>query len=672
MKAPTQSPTGTTGTTGTIMEVQHIVILMQENRSFDHYFGTLRGVCGFGDRFPIPVPAPPGEERCVWLQRNDQRPADAALVAPFHLDTQQAFSQMRVASTPHTWPDAQAAWNNGILDAWPSAKQDHAMGYYSAADIPFQFALANAFTLCDAYHCSVQAGTNPNRVYAWSGTIDPFQQGHGPVIGNSYDSPDFDPLGGYTWTTYMERLQKAGISWQVYQQLDDNYADNPLAGFRQFRQARQTQNALHERAMSTRTLEQLRVDVAADQLAQVSFIVATAEGSEHPLVSSPAQGADYTATVLEALGANPLVWSKTVLLLMFDENDGYFDHVPPPAAPSYLAWHSDPAQVVIAGASTVSTAGEYHEFASNEASENALYLHRPYGLGPRVPMYVVSPWSRGGWVNSQVFDHTSVIRFMEQRFGVMEPNISPWRRAVCGDLTSAFDFTKPDFRPPTDGLPATAALAERARTLAASVVPLPPSEPALPLQERGTRPSRALPYALQVHDLVDGAGISLTFANVGEAAAVFHVYDRRELAAGPHRFTVEAGKELSWRWQGDAHGLYDLWVLGPNGFHRHFTGTVAVGLAVRAAYGDGTLALALVNPGPDPIACVVATDVYVSMPPWSVTLAPHATATHVWDLAQSANWYDVSVHVDGLDGYARRFAGRVETGRDGISDPALG
>ena len=456
--------------TGTIMDVEHVVILMQENRSFDHYFGTLRGVRGFGDRFPIPVPAASGEERSVWFQRNDRLGADPALVCPFHLNTEQNFAQMRVAGTPHTWPDAQFAWNNGSIDAWPTHKHNHAMGYFTQADIPFQFALADAFTVCDAYHCSVQAGTNPNRVYAWTGTIDPFGQGHGPVTGNSYEHAGFDPGGGYTWSTYCERLQAAGVRWQVYQDINDNYTDNPLAGFITFRAALAgapgADPALRERGMSTRTLLQLRADVMAGTLAQVSFIVATAEGSEHPAVSSPAQGAHYTAAVIEALTANADVWRKTALLLMFDENDGFFDHAPSPAPPSYRQWHSDPRQAVLAGASTVSTAGEYHEFPSNEANETAALMHRPYGLGPRVPMFVISPWSTGGWVNSQVFDHTSVIRFMEQRFGVLEPNISPWRRAVCGDLTSAFDFTRADARSFSAALPATAALALRARAIA--------------------------------------------------------------------------------------------------------------------------------------------------------------------------------------------------------------
>ncbi len=658
--------------TGTIDDVEHIVILMQENRSFDHYFGTMRGVRGFGDRFPIPVPAPAGQQRNVWLQRDDRPGATPALVAPFHLDTRDSFARMRVAGTPHTWPDAQLAWNLGTLDAWPTYKQHHAMGYFTEADLPFQFALADAYTVCDAYHCSVQAGTNPNRVYAWTGSIDPLQQGGGPVIGNSYDHLGFDPAGGYAWRTYAERLQQAGISWQVYQDMADNYTDNPLAGFRAFRDAVAgapgADPALRDRGMSTRTLEQLRADVMAGALPQVSFIVATAEGCEHPVPSSPAQGVHYTAAVIDALGASAAVWSKTALLVMFDENDGWFDHVPPPAAPSCVQWHSDPDKARFAGASTVSTAGEYHDHPSAEASESAALMHRPYGLGPRVPMYVISPWSRGGWVNSEVFDHTSVIRFMERRFGVAEPNITPWRRAVCGDLTSAFDFTRPDDS--AVWLPDTAALAARARLLEASVPAAPPTTPAGPRQQAGTRPSRALPYCLHVYDRLGKDTISLVFANAGKAGAVFHVYDRRNLERGPRRYTVEAGKDLCGEWP-LAEG-YDLWVLGPNGFHRHFCGNAGLNVpepAMRVAYGGGALVIALVNPGRASLSCTVGSDAYPDATGWQITLAPGQSGSRVFQVGESGHWYDLSVRVPELPAYLRRVAGRVETGSDGISDP---
>ena len=671
--------------TGTIRDVEHIVILMQENRSFDHYFGTLKGVRGFGDRFPIPLPASGaiGKHR-VWYQLNDSVPAAPKVIAPFHLNTQQTFDVMRVAGTPHTWPNAQYAWNHGILEAWPTHKQNHSMGYYKEADIPFQFALANAFTICDAYHSSFQGGTNPNRVFAWTGANDPLKQGGGPVIGNSYDNLEHDPSGGYAWLTYPERLQAAGIRWQVYQDMADNFTDNPLAGFRRFRDAFAnlpgSDPQLRERGLSTRDLDQLKLDVQGNKLPQVSFIVATAEGSEHPGPSSPAQGAEYTAAVLDALTSNPEVWSKTVLFLMFDENDGFFDHVPPPAAPSYVQWNSDPKQAVLAGASTVSTVGEYHDFASAETMEAAALMHRPYGLGPRVPMYVISPWSKGGWVNSQVFDHTSVIRFIETRFGVMEPNITPWRRAVCGDLMSAFNFKDPDSTAFAGALPDTKALAARARALGDTRTPDLPPLPELPTQVAGTRPSRALPYELHVSARVhaDKVEVELLFSNTGAAAAVFHVYDQNRLTLAPRRYTVEAGKDLNGVWAlGDQMGKYDLWVLGPNGFHRHFGGTASrqgpqPEIQVCYDIANGGVSAKLRNNGTVAATFVLKANAYLDAPAWNVTVAPGAVSEQAWPLCDCGNWYDFSVRVTELPGYVRRFAGRVETGKDAISDPAMG
>jgi phospholipase C len=300
--------------TGTLRDVEHIVILMQENRSFDHYFGTLRGVRGFGDRFPIPLPEREGVQgKNVWYQTTND--SEHPVLVPFRLNTEQTFAYMRVSGTPHTWPNAQNAWNQGSLDQWPKHKDNHSLGYFSEADIPFQFALAEAFTLCDAYHCSFQGGTNPNRVFAWTGGNDPLRLGNGPVLTNDYDNFEHDPEGGYTWTTYPERLEQAGVSWQVYEDMEDNFTDNPLAGFQSFRDAYRdkpgSRSALKARGVSTRDLDLLKQDVRDGKLPQVSWIVATAEGSEHPGPSSPAQGAAYTARVLEALTDNPEVWSKT-------------------------------------------------------------------------------------------------------------------------------------------------------------------------------------------------------------------------------------------------------------------------------------------------------------------------------------------------------------------------
>ncbi|TGX50344.1 phospholipase C, phosphocholine-specific [Sphingomonas gei] len=638
---------------GTLEDVEHVVILMQENRSFDHYFGTLRGVRGFADRFPIPVAGDPG--RTVWEQGDRH-------LSPFHLATRRDWALMRMEGTPHGWPDAQRAWDQGRMADWPEAKTERALGYYRREDIPFQFALADAFTLCDAYHCSVQTGTNTNRLFLWTGTNDPSGRAGGPAIANSHDN--FAEYGGaaepYRWTSYVERLQAAGVDWRIYQDMADNFTDNPLVGFETFRAAHKraagADPALRERALETRAVDALRADVLAGRLPQVSYVIATAAGSEHPGPSSPAQGAAYTADIIDALTADPKVWGRTALLVMFDENDGFFDHVPPPAPPS-----RDPgAPGGYAGASTVSTLGEYHDVpsAADAAVDLPEFRGRPYGLGPRVPLYVISPWSRGGWVNSQVFDHSSVIRFLEQRFGVAEPNISPWRRAVCGDLTSAFDFARPNAAMPA-GIPDPRGDAVRAAAIKGQVAPQAPAGSNLPQQEPGTRPARPLPYHLAVSEARSSNDIALTFHALGGAGAVFHVYDRLALDRLPRRYTVEAGKQLTGTWPGVGEdAAYDLWVLGPNGFHRHFAGTrtdAALAAALEWRFDPRNRSVALETAAVD-----------------GVVVTPNAYQTHhrelrggrrhAWSVEKTDGWYDLTLTVPGEPGFVRRVAGRVEAG----------
>lgn len=666
--------------TGTIQDVEHIVILMQENRAFDHYFGTLRGVRGFGDRFTIPQLS----GRTVWEQGGLVPP----VVTPFRLNTELDFSYMRVQGTPHTWPDAQDAWNHGRMDFWPVVKTNHSMGYFTEADIPFQFAMANAFTLCDSYHSAMHAGTNPNRVFHWTGSNGAPPLGNGPVIGNSHDSIDADNYDrSYLWKTYPERLQAAGIRWQVYQNYNDNFTDNPLVGFKTFRDAARTPGLnpeLVQRGIGHRDLDQLKLDVLNNALPQVSWIIATAAGSEHPGPSSPAQGAEYTAKVLDALTANPEVWSKTVLIVNFDENDGFFDHMPPPAPPSYEPWSPVPGLSYLAGDSTVSTEREYHHTRSQD-NEDGLRLHRPYGLGPRVPMYVLSPWSRGGWVNSQVFDHTSIIRFIEQRFGVVESNISPWRCAVCGDLMSCFNFADPNDTEFFSSFPDTRYAADRARAVKTQKLPVVLAPGPLPRQDTGVRPSRALPYDLQVTASVEPGAmhVNLSFVNHGKQAAVFHVYNRRYLARVPRRYTVEPGKQLqgSWLTIDLEFGAYDLWVLGPNGFHRHFKGNCSderLPLAPRPEVAaehhraSGDVILAMSNHGALPCVFKVTANAYNKGASWRFEVPPGQTLRRSWPTSAQGGWYDYSVSVAGATSFARRFAARVETGRHSISDPAMG
>ncbi|MBN6152134.1 phospholipase C, phosphocholine-specific [Xanthomonas sp. AmX2] len=662
---------------GTLQDLQHVVILMQENRAFDHYFGTLAGVRGFGDRFPIPAPPLPGvAPRSVWLQPSED---GTRLLAPFPLHTARDFGTMRVAGTPHTWPNAQHAWDHGRMGHWAAAKHDHALAHYERGDLPFQFALAEAFTLCDAYHCAIQAGTNPNRVFLWTGHNDPHARGGGPVIANSHDN--FPELGGhpddYRWRSYVEALQQAGVSWQIYQDMADNFTDNPLAGFAPFRAAWRGAPGhdpqLRERGVGTRGLAQLRQDVLAARLPAVSFVIADAAGSEHPDPSSPAQGAAYTARVLDALTADPKVWARTALLLMFDENDGFFDHVPPPAPPS-----PDPAaRGGWAGASAVATDGEYHLHPApgDEKADLPELRGRPYGLGPRVPMYVISPWSRGGWIDSQVYDHTSVLRLLERRFGVAAPSLSRWRRAVCGDLVDAFDFRQADTRPFFAALPATADAAARAAALREHTTPPLPHALAPPQQARGSRPSRALPYRLRtrLQHHAAGAEVALQLDNPG-AAAVLHAYDRLDLHAIPRRYTVAGTRPLEARWP-LREGRYDLWLLGPNGFHRHYQGrgdAVALVADVDSAGDDPhALRLRVRHDGAQAQRVRVRPGAYAeAMPTLELEVAPGAVAEHRWPAAPSAGWYDLwLLHADGG---RQRLAGRVETGRPGLTDPELG
>jgi phospholipase C len=661
--------------TGTIGDVAHIVVLMQENRGFDHYFGTMPGVRGFGDRFPIPLPADPdGTPRTVWDQR-DAAASPPRRMRPFPLSTLQDFDLMRMLGTPHTWSNAQAAWDNGRMAHWPEAKTQRAMAYYQQADIPFQWAMADAFTLCDAYHCSMQTGTNTNRLFLWTGSNDPLGKGGGPAINNPDDDltkPDAASSPRFFWTTYPERLEAAGVNWRVYQDMADNFTDNPLANFLQYRAAHRgdagSRKVLAEKGLSTHALDALRADVLADRLPQISWVVGTAEGSEHPGPSSPAQGAAYTAKVIEALTANPAVWARTVLFINFDENDGFFDHVPPPAPPSPDA----DLPGGFAGSSTVSTLGEYHNLRAPGAEGDDLNLRgRPYGLGPRVPMYVLSPWSRGGRIHSEVSDHTSVIRFMERRFGVQEPNISPWRRAVCSDLTSAFDFAHSAPMQPllTPAMSATMAAAPdrgaRAHAIAKQPDAHPPENQPLPSQHPGIRPACPVRYRLEVSGGVADDSIALTFSAAEGLAGVFQVYDRLRLDLVPRRFTVEPGKQVTDHWP--LHGAdkaYDLWVLGPAGFHRAFVGTAATrepGLTLSIT--DGRLNLT-VRPGHGGVK--VSPQAYLAHHhDWSPDTEGGSMA---WALAPTHGWYDLLVEAPG--GWQRRLAGRVDGAWQAITDPA--
>jgi phospholipase C len=646
--------------TGTLRDVEHIVVLMQENRSFDHYFGTLRGVRGFGD--PHPVDLPSGKP--VWYQSDGTD--DVLPFRPDEADLGLTF----IEDLAHDWTSTHTAWNGGAWDKWIPAKGAPTMAYLTRHDIPFHFALADAFTVCDAYHCSLMTSTDPNRYYLWTGYTGNTGAGGGPVLDNAEL--------GYSWTTYPERLEKAGVSWKIYQDAgvgldadgywgwtDDayigNYGDNSLLYFDQYRTA-EPGDPLYDKARTGTDVsgggtffDVLKADVLGGRLPQVSWIVAPEAFCEHP--NWPANyGAWYVSQVLDTLTADPEVWSRTALIICYDENDGFFDHVVPPVPPVSAA----------NGKSTVDVSDDL--FAGD-----AQYAAGPYGLGPRVPMLVVSPWSTGGWVCSEVFDHTSVIRFIERRFGVYEPNISPWRRTVCGDLTSAFDFTRAAASVP--GLPDTGGYLPPDNDRHDSYVPVPPADPRLPAQEPGVRPARPLPYALSAEAALSPHGtLRIAFANHGSVGANFHVTSRTQ-AAGPWTYTVGAGGQLSDSWTpaaGDA--AYAFSVHGPNGFLRRIEGTVGTAgpEAVARGLGDSqAIQLVLTNTGAQAVELTV-TDAYGRTPARGYRVRPGATVVHTADLGRDDGWYDLSVTSAQDGAFLRRLSGHVETGKPSTSDPALG
>ncbi|WP_371666187.1 phospholipase C, phosphocholine-specific [Streptomyces sp. NBC_01241] len=642
---------------GTVQDIEHIVVLMQENRSFDHYFGSMKGVRGFGD--PRPVTLPSGKP--VWNQ---------AIVGietlPYHPDADDLGMQF-IAGLDHDWAGGHTAFNNGKYDKWILAKGAGTMAHLTRDDIPFHYALADKFTVCDDYHCSFMGATDPNRYYMLSGHVGNDGTGGGPVLGNQE--------AGYGWTTYAERLEQAGISWKVYQDIGDgldaaggwgwtddayrgNYGDNSLLYFNNYRNAKPG-DPLYEKARTGTNAKAgdgyfdiLKADVKAGRLPEISWIAAPEAFSEHP--NWPANfGAWYISHVLDALTSNPDVWSKTALFITYDENDGYFDHVVPPYPPASAAQ----------GLSSVDATLDHYKGSIG-------YAAGPYGLGQRVPMIVVSPWSTGGYVCSETFDHTSILRFMENRFGVKETNISPWRRAICGDLTSAFDFSL-KITDPAD-LPDTAGYAPPDRDRHKSYVPKPPAQGTLPRQEAGARPSRPLSYAPYVDGAADLATgkYKLTFSAGDQVGAAFQVRSQKR-TDGPWTYTAAAGKPVSDSWNSAySGGGYDLTAHGPNGFLRTFKGNnKAAEPEVTARHDAGNLKLTLTNPSTAD-AHLTVTNAYGGGRHTYMVRAG-ATVVQSIDLRATKRWYDLTVVVEGNAGYLRRLAGHVENGQVGVSDPGI-
>lgn len=800
----------------TFLDAEHVVILMQENRSFDHAFGTLQGVRGFND--PRAITLPDGNP--VWVQAN----VAGERYVPFRLDIKNTRSTW-MGALPHSWTDQVDARNHGRHDRWLQSKQSPhpeyagmplTLGYYTRADIPFYYALADAFTICDQHFCSSLTATTPNRLFLWSGTIRERQTADSPA---HLRNEDADYGRWVSWPTFPERLEDHGISWKVYQneltlesglsESEDawltNFGDNPLEYFTQYQvrfaathrkyrdkmvrtlpgtiaglkkqyaahtgtadqKARvekriadlsgllkrceaerrewtqdrldavsPREKSLHNRAFCTNVgdpfyrqltqiayhdgeverrvqvpkgdvLHSFRNDVTEGRLPTVSWLVAPQEFSDHP--SSAWYGAWYISEVLDILTHNPEVWKKTVFILTYDENDGYFDHVPPFVAPHPRRPETGRVTKGIdVGVEYVELEQDEKRAPEGHARESSI------GLGYRVPMIIASPWSRGGCVCSQVFDHTSVLQFLEtfltHKTGktVEESNISGWRRTVCGDLTSAFQSFNEDALRALEPPPRNAFIEEihRAqfkhlpdgfRVLSVAEIEHirrdPDASPLLPRQESGVRRSAPLPYELAVDGSLDDERTRFTIRfeacknRFGErsAGSPFAVY--ASTASGEMKirnYAVAAGQRLedSWEIAEFQGGKYHLRAYGPNGFFREFIGSQA-DAPIDVHFNDarnggggiaasGGIEIVAVNHSPGKSCTIEVKDNSYKSPAQSRTLMPGEHVTLSIDTQKSAGWYDVSVRTTTDGRFQKRYAGRVETGKWTTSDPAMG
>lgn len=670
------------GRTGSIMDVEHIVVCMQENRSFDHYFGMLNGVRGFGDPRPLRL----STGRSVWSQPSTQHPD--GYVMPFHGDSRTTRSFLADGGD-QSHVENMHIFNRGRYDRWGHSEELHdRMLHYGAGDLSFYYALADAFTICDAYHCSTMTQTYPNRLHLFTGCNgggavggDPQMQNYGEDETPSADMATDRPLdpNAYNWTTYAERLQAAGVSWKVYQEYD-NFGDNLLSVFPPFRPCAKDSDlyrrgrswvsehaagADRTRSDGAQLVAAFRRDIESGQLPQISYIVTAADLSEHP-TAAPAKGEHVTAKLVEALIDNPHMFAKTVFILNYDEAGGFYDHMAPPVPPvgDYR------------GKSTVPVDGEAKDYRGTGEAGDARHPigQHPIGLGIRVPAIIVSPWSRGGHVCSELFDHTSVLQFMEKRFGVQEPNISAWRRSVCGDLTSALDFAGGAGRA-AKALPDTGDFLARVAQSAAGTANAIPDRQGPTTQMAGQRGHRPLPYRIAADAQVDAQGrLVLAMANMGAAGVVLtaHYASGR---AEPRHYTIGAGDRIEDAFSRE-EGVVDLTLHGPNGYWRRFSGVSgALGVRLVERPEMDAVELQLANSGDAPVTFAIALDAAYpaqAARTRAVTVAPGKSVADLWRLSKSDNWYDLAVTVAGEEGALWRYAGKVENGRAGRTDPAIG
>ncbi|OAX81171.1 hypothetical protein ACJ72_04490 [Emergomyces africanus] len=416
-----------------LKDIDHVIIFMQENRSWDTYFGTMAGARGYND--PNVQINPNG--RPLWYQPIDPKMSnDTETLLPWYLgylggNWSQAIQCMAAGSNGYR--ENHASINGGLNDGWARNNTPWSWGYLKRPDLPVQFAIAEGWTVGDMYQQSQITATNPNRVTLVSGSINapgsPQSPNEGGVYIDNTETPGCEApnLNCYPlkWKTIFDIYEAAGVSWQVYQGVD-NFDDNPLAWFEQFQNA-SSDSALSKRGMAFLGLDAFYGDAALGTLPQVSFIIGPRELSEHAPYS-PSDGGWLQHKILDAVVKGPH-YGKSLLMISYDESGGWGDHVPPYHSPENTPgeWLKDP----------------YDLFGN-------IYT----GPGVRVPFYIVSPWTRGGHVFTEHADHNSQILFIEEWLtakgydNIRTDEMVPWRRQNMANLLNMLDFENPDLSIP--------------------------------------------------------------------------------------------------------------------------------------------------------------------------------------------------------------------------------
>lgn len=807
----------------TYADAEHIVILMQENRSFDHAYGALKGVRGFND--PRAIELPNGNP--VWCQTD----AFGKAYAPFRLDIKDSKITW-MGSLPHSRSSQVDALNDGKYDQWLLAKRSGnaqyrdmplTLGHYTREDLPFHYALADAFTVCDHNFCSGITSTTPNRSYFWTGNILSEENG----IAKANIRNDDYKAGKHKWQTFPELLEKDNVSWRFYQndlstgggfqgterawlanfgcnlleffekynvkyskryvealqkQLDTlpeqikkiqekldtiDPSDTKVDKLRTDMQKKQAvldnaqkeyaewskrnfdklppeQKSLFERAFTINSgdkhyhsldtlkykengesrevevpkgdlLYQFRKDVNEGKLPTVSWLAGPQNLSDHP--SAPWYGAWYVSEILDILTQNPEVWKKTIFIMTYDENDGYFDHVPSFTAPDNLRPETGKCSDGIdTSIEWVRRENELQQGIRDKEAREA-----PIGLGFRVPMVIASPWTRGGNVCSQIFDHTSTLQFLEifiqkkYNKNVHLDNISAWRRTVCGNLTSAFQpFDPKDKKLPfleRDSFVETIYNAQF-KDIPTGFEALDASDiqrikkdsrtaPKISHQEPGISVSTALPYQLYADATLNKEKnallLSLMAANEifgqDSAGSPFTVYaglpyqdikSNDFLPGKVWSYAVKAGDALQDEIDINrfADKLYHLKVCGPNGFLREMKGNQQdPAIRIDAEYersklnnksATGNIKLTIANLDSSQKIAIDIIDNAYKNPAVTQLVNAGSSAIILLNLAKSYGWYDFTVSVEGKNNFSRRYAGKVETGKASMTDPFMG